>query len=198
MGIKKHLQNNKESLGYGEDLTPVWDQLAKDLPEPKKNNIAKVFLAPFLLMLVLVCAIYFLTQKNSKETIESNNAMYAAEEPTSTSEKIIAIQNVMLKENLDEEIASALVMSLKEDESVNVKMAAAKGLKAYMGMESVRIAVIEELENSTNTYLKIKLIALLKNAKVEESLPALDKIIKEKKGFLKEEALEGRERILTI
>ena len=91
-----------------------------------------------------------------------------------------------------------MIHTLKTDESANVKIAAAKSLEKYMGLESVRIAVIQELENAENVYLQIKLIKLLKRAKVKESLPVLDRMIQTGDGYLKKEAYEGKNGITNI
>ena len=199
MKFKEHIKDNIKSFEFDTNLEPVWENIEKELPKKPKGLFDKV--GNYILIgatLIVIVLLYFSVEKSEIKEKRQSKLIYASLVSELTSQKILAINDIQNQEYLDYDVASTLIQTLKEDSSINVKMAAARALKGYMDQEEVRIGVIETLEQTENAYLKIKLINLLKDVKAQESLPVLETIIRGETGYLKKEALEGKREILTI
>lgn len=96
----------------------------------------------------------------------------------SASERILAVNQIEEKREVNEELLSALIETLNSDESPNVRYAALQALKKFIEDESVRAELVKSLEAQTDPLIQISLISLLVEAEEKSAIAPLKEIIK--------------------
>jgi hypothetical protein len=76
----------------------------------------------------------------------------------------------------DTQVLSALLTTMNQDDSVNVRLAAVDALHAFGSSPVTRAAIIQSIPKQDAPLVQIKLIALLVDLKEKEAVPELAKI----------------------
>ncbi len=91
----------------------------------------------------------------------------------SDSERLMAVQYSYQVPEADTKMAGVLAHCLKNDQNLNVRLAAAEALMRFGGMEAVREAVLVTLANTQEPLLQITLIDVLVQWREPRAIPLL-------------------------
>jgi HEAT repeat protein len=116
----------------------------------------------------------------------------------SASERIKGVLTVHDLEEADENILNALIMTMNNDDNVNVRMAAVEALTYYADYEMVKSAFIQALLNQDNPTVQIKLITILVNLDEKRAVQPFQKMLDDENisTFVKDEAQYGLYKLL--
>lgn len=116
----------------------------------------------------------------------------------SPSERIKGVLTVQELEKADEEILTALITTMNNDDNVNVRMAAVEALTYYADHEVVKDAFVQALLNQNNPTIQIKLISILVNLDEKRAVQPFQKMIEDENisTFVKDEAQYGLFQLL--
>lgn len=114
----------------------------------------------------------------------------------SASERLKIINTVNKTSDADNNLISALVNTLNNDENANVRMAAAYALAKYPENEFVRTSLIQSLENQTEPIIQISLIGILVDIQDQRAKSAIESILK--KDNLMPEVKKHASDVLTV
>ncbi len=167
---------------------------------PIKRVLA--YAASVLLLVSLGLAIGFNLSKNTlnAELLALRAEMQELLKDESTSMRIKAVGLTYYQEKPDEQIVAALIETMNEDDSQNVRLAAVNALGRFAHEEDVKTALIEALQSQKNSFLQIKLINILSEIKTKQAIPSFDRLIENEETLqvVKSEAEKGKARILSI
>lgn len=180
MKFEKYLRDKKNELDFDIDLSSEWNNISTELPTRSNHQFVKLFCG-FLLILIVVFGSYFLIGSNQevKKLSHDNTEMIFANLHASESASRIFAVNTMAN-TADNDIIETLIETLKNDESMNVRLAAARALEKYIDKEEVRIAIIDQLVEVKHSYLKITLVNILGRKKIKSSIPIMNDLLKDK------------------
>lgn len=206
MKINEYLQQHSKELEFDLNLKESWDKIESEL-DPSIPNKTILFLILGIVILATGFFHFFYKStaeknvlKNQKTTTEKTSPQfYANLKSTQTAERIFAISEIS-NQDIDQKTVDALIFTLKNDVSINVKIATVRAMENVVQYESTRIALIEELAATQHTYLKIKIINLLTRQNVKHVIPTLDDIIQDDSnpGLLQSEATQSKATLLSI
>lgn len=91
----------------------------------------------------------------------------------SASDRLQALNFSYKIEQPNEEVLNALIKTLDEDPSMNVRMAAADAISQFTNVKMVRKALIKSLMKQQEPSLQIAVINILTNAKERKAIPML-------------------------
>jgi len=199
MKFENYLKENKKNLEFDQDLDSAWNQIETALA-PKTNELWKVISIGILVLMILVLGLVTVLNKNH-ETIKSDNSksvLFANLKAKESSNRILALNNIALSK--DQEVIYALINTLENDESVNVKLAAARALEKFINHEEVRIALIDQLVKVDHAYLKVTIINLLGRKKVKSSVHAMNQILEDESApnLIRQAIEQNKKDILKI
>ncbi len=96
---------------------------------------------------------------------------------TSASERIRAINDSRELNDLDQEVAQALIRTMNYDDNTNVRLAAVEALSYYTNREDVRKSLIQSLEIQDHPLIQIALIDLLVNMEEKRAIHEIKKLM---------------------
>jgi hypothetical protein len=91
----------------------------------------------------------------------------------SAGERLRGVSWAYRVESSDTEVLSALLSTVNNDQSVNVRMAAVEALHAFGASPVTRTAIVQSIPKQTSPLVQIALIDLLVDLKVTDATPAL-------------------------
>ncbi len=94
----------------------------------------------------------------------------------SAGERLRGVSWAYRVEPSDTEVLSALLTTVNNDQSVNVRMAAVEALHAFGASPVTRTAIVQSLPRQTSPLVQIALIDLLVDLKVTDAAPELKKL----------------------
>lgn len=179
MNIKDHLSGNRESLDHDIDLQDVWYDLKKNCAKDKSTVYKRVFVLTVVLAMLML-SYFFLYTNNQRNNIEfeiEKPILFAKFDAENSAERAHLLNETIASEQDELKIAKALIYVVENDESLHVKLSAARALADYADIEEVRLAIIEQVVKAKEDYLKITLIKVLTNRKIKDGIPALDQLL---------------------
>jgi hypothetical protein len=93
----------------------------------------------------------------------------------SASQRMQVAQTVSAMPEPSEEMLNALVITLNNDENVNVRLAAVAALSRYTEREDIRSELIRSLNKQDDPFLQITLINLMIQMQDRNAIPALER-----------------------
>ena len=116
----------------------------------------------------------------------------------SPSERIKGVLTVQELDKADEEILNALIITMNNDDNVNVRMAAVEALTYYADHEVVKDAFVQALLNQDNPSIQIKLITILVNLDEKRAVQPFQRMIEDENisTLVKDEAQYGLFQLL--
>lgn len=131
----------------------------------------------------------------------SNNEIYAHHESQqaqlltlindkSVTNRIEAVNVATRLECPDRVVAEAIIKTLETDESPNVRLAAVEALKFYFGSQEVRDALLRQLSQEEDDFVKIALIQALADGNDQRALIKFEQLIEnqETPKYIRDEA----------
>jgi anti-sigma factor RsiW len=94
----------------------------------------------------------------------------------SAGERLRGVSWAYRVESSDTEVLSALLSTVNNDQSVNVRMAAVEALHAFGASPVTRTAIVQSIPKQTSPLVQIALIDLLVDLKVTDATPALKQL----------------------
>jgi hypothetical protein len=94
----------------------------------------------------------------------------------SAGERLRGVSWAYRVESSDTEVLSALLYTVNNDASVNVRMAAVEALHAFGASPVTRTAIVQSIRKQTSPLVQIALIDLLVDLKVTDASPELKKL----------------------
>jgi hypothetical protein len=94
----------------------------------------------------------------------------------SAGERLRGVSWAYRVESTDTEVLSALLTTVNNDASVNVRLAAADALHAFGASPVTRTAIVQSIRKQTSPLVQIALIELLVDLKVTDAAPELKKL----------------------
>jgi HEAT repeat protein len=94
----------------------------------------------------------------------------------SAGERLRGVSWAYRVESSDTEVLSALLSTVNNDQSVNVRMAAVEALHAFGASPVTRTAIVQSIPKQTSPLVQIALIDLLIDLKVTDATPALKQL----------------------
>ena len=94
----------------------------------------------------------------------------------SAGERLRGVSWAYRVESSDTEVLSALLSTVNNDQSVNVRMAAVEALHAFGASPVTRTAIVQSIPKQTSPLVQIALIDLLVDLKVTDAAPALKQL----------------------
>ena len=100
----------------------------------------------------------------------------ALDESAPASERLQSVRVSYQVESADSEILATLINTMNNDENVNVRLAAIKGLSRFTEEASVRTALVNTLEVQTDPIIQVFLINVLVEIQEKSALEGLKKL----------------------
>jgi len=206
MKSKEYLQQHSKELEFDFDLKESWDNIESELEQPNRYKTALFSITGIVILIIGVFHFYYKSTDKSNDikyqkpiTEKTDQQFYANLKSTQTAERIFAISEIS-NQDIDQKTVDALLFTLKNDESIHVKIATVRAMENLIHYESTRVALIQELVATQHTYLKIKIINILTRQNVKHVIPTLDDIIKDESnsGLLQSEASQSKATLLAI
>jgi len=98
----------------------------------------------------------------------------------SASERILAVNKLEEKSEINPELLSTLTVTLNSDESPNVRYAALQALKKFIDDDKVRAELVKSLESQSDPLIQISLITILVEAEEKSVIAPLKDIVNKK------------------
>lgn len=95
----------------------------------------------------------------------------------SASERIMAVNRIEEKSEVNPELISTLITTLNSDESPNVRYAAMQALAKFINDDDVRAELVKSLEAQSDPLIQITLITILVEAEERSAIAPLKDII---------------------
>lgn len=113
------------------------------------------------------------------EAIPDNNRLLltALDNKSSASERILAINESANTEDIDQEIANALIKTMNYDNNINVRLAAIEALSKFTEKKDVRSSIINSLELQDNPIIQIALIDLMVKVGEKSAINEFQRVI---------------------
>lgn len=179
MKFEKYLQEQKNELDFDIDLSSKWEKVSAELPDKPNYKLIKLSCG-LLFAAVVFLGLYFfigLNQEAKKLSLQNKEMIYANLTANESATRIFAVNT--MANSADNDIIQTLIETLKTDESMNVRLAAARALEKYIDKEEVRIAIIDQLVRVEHSYLKVTLVNILGRKKVKSSIPVMNDLLKD-------------------
>lgn len=175
------------------------------LPKHSKFNWSYIKYAAGVIILLSV-GFYFgqnlqlRSQQNSEiaalrseiQTIQQNASMVSLSQPTA-SQRLKAINIISDQANSNEKTINVLLNTFKDDDNINVRIAAANALSRYSNNEYVRDIFIDILDKEKDPALQITLINLLTQMQESRAKKTFEKILNDANTYpvVKEQVQQG-------
>ena len=183
----------------------------KSLQEENRSGGKQVWMSPFAWRMAAAVALvmsgvvigYFLNKNYQqeqemlalkKQMDEMKQMMMAGlNNEFSPSQRMMGVSVAYSLEKADDEIVSALVKTMLEDENTNVRLAALEALSKFSGEPFVRKKLVESLHLQKDPMVQISLIQLMVKMKEKGVVKELEKITTDEKTMkaVKDEAYKG-------
>lgn len=191
----EHLKSNFEKM-LAEELKKEEEQAKVIKFEPRKYLKSISAVAAILVIGILVGINYNQSQQLDRMDSQAAlilNKMTSDLNSNSVTGRINAMQVGHDLKNPQIEIINTLIKTLKEDESPNVRLAAAEALESHVDQTSVRVAMVERLSNEKDPFVLIALIGTLSNSKDQSAKESLIELTTTEniEQFIKDEAHLG-------
>lgn len=183
MNIKDHIADNIEKLDHDVDLKDVWTEIstntANETSRSKKGWFILLAIAAVLIFagFLLYKSIY----QNHKAIELEKPILFAKFDAENSADRAHLLNETIESEEDELKIAKALIYVVDQDESLHVKLSAARALSGYADIEEVRLSIIDQVVKAKEDYLKITLIKVLTDRKIKDGIPALDLLLADDK-----------------
>jgi hypothetical protein len=116
----------------------------------------------------------------------------------SASKRIMAVNISEELDRLEPELREALFLSLNEDKSENVRLAALEALSRYAGVPEIREELVKSFSLQTDPIIQISMINMMVNLNEKTSVPVLEKLIDDMNTYesVKNQARQGLKLLL--
>jgi hypothetical protein len=118
-----------------------------------------------------------LSQLKSEVTELRKTAMFTMLRDGSPSSRLQAVDYANAIDSPDEDIINAIVKTLNNDKSVNVRMAAAFALTKFTDFQPVRDSLVKSLSTQTDPIVQVTLINILVELREKSALKPIEQII---------------------
>ncbi len=102
-------------------------------------------------------------------------------EKESATERLRAVSLTNEMEQASEKVTNALLITLNNDENVNVRLAALDALKSYVGDSAVRMALIKSISKQESPLIQVALAELMAAMQERNSLKEFEELLKDKR-----------------
>ena len=101
-------------------------------------------------------------------------------------------------DRLEPEMKEALFLSLNEDKSENVRLAALEALSRYAGVTDIRRDLVKSFSIQTDPIIQISMINMMVNLNEKESIPIFKNLIADENTYesVKKQATQGLKLLL--
>jgi anti-sigma factor RsiW len=133
------------------------------------------------------------------EVRETKNMMILSMlKQSSASKRIMAVNYSEELDRLEPELIDALFVSLNEDKSENVRLAALEALSRYVGVTDIRQELVKSFEQQTDPIIQISMINMMVNLNEKASVPVFEKLIADENTYesVKNQARQGLKLLL--
>jgi len=175
-------------------------------PQIKKSNLFKYMSQAAILILLLAVGLLIGLNIKSNQIIDNyadrfqhqQSDMLALLQEESSSERIKAINMSYGIEEPNKQIVNALIQTLLNDKSDNVRLASAEALSKFKSNSNVRNALIKSLEQESDEAIQIALINILAQMNEQRALKSFEKIIEDDNAvnFVRDEAYSGKLKLI--
>ena len=116
----------------------------------------------------------------------------------SASKRIMAVNISEELDRLEPELREALFLSLNEDKSENVRLAALEALSRYAGVPEIRKELVNSFSLQTDPIIQISMINMMVNLNEKASVPVMEKLISDRNTYesVKNQARQGLKLLL--
>lgn len=116
----------------------------------------------------------------------------------SASKRIMAVNISEELDRLEPELREALFLSLNEDKSENVRLAALEALSRYAGVPEIREDLVKSFSLQTDPIIQISMINMMVNLNEKASVPVLEKLVSDENTYesVKNQARQGLKLLL--
>lgn len=210
MSFEDHIKQEKNKLDLKEVNPLLWENIKMNVDPPKNSShFSTYILLGGIVLIILLIAGYLLNreQQQSKILNQTQQELYALKssmnsllnEPSSFS-RIKAVNLTSEIEEFDPEIMRALLYTVQNDQSKNVRLAALNAIEKYADQEEVKTALISTLKNSNKPFVQIKIINILSSLGERRAIPLLEGLIASQNtpDYLVEEATLAKKSIQKI
>lgn len=130
--------------------------------------------------------------KSQVNEMQTSMSLVSLSEPTA-SQRLKAINLVNKQPKVNDELMDALITTMNNDKSVNVRMAAIYALAEHKTNEKVKLALIQSLNQQTDPLLQITLINILAKMQDERAKQSLQLIMESNsvQDVVKQQATNG-------
>ncbi len=203
MGFKEHLQDNLANLEHEVNMDDVWQGIEQS-SQSKDMPFGKYFLL-FGLVCVVIIGFYYIKGTSNKDSLATfteveTPILFAKFDSEHSADRSHLLNETIENEKDEMQIAKALIYVIENDESLQVKLTAARALKNYTHLENVRIAIIKQMTQTNADYLKITLINLLTKGNIKDGIPALDHLLSDQQTakLVKLEAEKSKLKLIEL
>lgn len=166
-----------------------------------KKSLYKHLLQMVAAMILMVCSYFYGSYKNSSDQREEmvfleqeknrmqELASMSLMDNESASKRLQAVSFAENLEHPDHKILEVLIIKMKTDKHVNVRLAAANALAKFTYNTMVRSALVETLETEDNANMQIELIQILVDVAEKRAIPTMKKLLEnsETPSYLKDQ-----------
>jgi hypothetical protein len=100
-------------------------------------------------------------------------------EKESATERLRAVSLTNDMEQASEKVTNALLITLNNDENVNVRLAALDALKSYVGDSAVRMALVKSIAKQESPLVQVALAELMAAMQERNSLKEFEELLKD-------------------
>lgn len=187
----RRLEASRRELG-APGRRPLRDRLRRLLPDPRRLTPAMSLAAAALVVVVGFGAGFFMgsggengsgkIERLSREvdSLQQQMTLSLLSQP-SASARLQGISLTSRVQEPDPSLIAALLDTLDNDPSVNVRLSAVDALYLFSGREEVKAALSASLARQTSPLVQIALIDLLVSLKEKQAATALKRLLNDKK-----------------
>jgi len=138
-------------------------------------------------------------QKLQKEiTATKSLVMLSLLQQRSASDRIKAVNYTYEMEEINAEVAEALIYTINNDPSSNVRLAACEALSQYTGVEKVKQALVATISQQTDPALQIFLVDLMVAMEEKSAVPEMQKLLQEQEliDIVQGKIYEGMDKLM--
>ncbi|MBK8292118.1 MAG: HEAT repeat domain-containing protein [Flammeovirgaceae bacterium] len=107
--------------------------------------------------------------------------MLSLMEKESATQRLKAVSLTSEMDQASDKVTNALFVALNKDENVNVRLAALEALKPYVSKSTVRLKLIESIEEQASPLVQVALAELMVTMQEKRSVDQLRQLLKDER-----------------
>lgn len=186
MKFEEYLESNRDKILHESPKDEMWEAINTANTRPPKVRSIHLWMKVACVLIIAGPMLLLFTIPRTNKSSELSTPtkikiqMAALANGEKTSQRILAVNMVDEVKVADEEIIQILIERMQLDESKNVQLAAVRVLSKYINNETVRIAMLEELEAGNDPYIQMKVIEALSTYKENQGSQRWDALLESK------------------